>query len=72
MIAIYLHPPKSVAIGEDFLVDSAWIANYLDESGVVGNAVLVPAYDLLMITDGALRAALEQLEDSHIVMVVRR
>ena len=72
MIAIYLHPPKTIDAGEDFLVDSAWIDNYLDESGVVGNAVLVPVYDLLPITDGALRGALEQLEDSHVVMVVRR
>ena len=72
MIAIYLHPPKTIDAGEDFLVDSAWIENYLEGTGVVGNAVLVPVYDVRTITDGELRAALERLEDSDVVMVVRR
>lgn len=75
MIALYIHPPKTITSGEDLLFDSPALVAWWEREEIVGNAVLVPAEQLRPVlagTNAVVEAALRGLEDAHCVMLVRR
>lgn len=72
MIAIYLHPPKTLTSGEDYLLNAPAVVEWWDREAIVGNAVLVPVEQLRPLLPAGGLDELRRQEDSHVVMVVRR
>ena len=73
MIAIYLHPPRTIDSGEDFLLDEPDVVAWWDREKLPGAAALFDVERLRsLVRSGKLRAALEPLEGFTMVMVVRR
>lgn len=73
MIAVFLHPPKMTASGEDFLVDEPDVVAWWERDGLPGNAALIRVDQLQpRVRDAKLRAALDRMEGFTMVMVVRR
>ncbi|MEO6014868.1 MAG: hypothetical protein ABIQ30_14945 [Devosia sp.] len=79
-VAVYLHPArvKDMDAGEDYLVTSPEMTAYLDTMNPLGRAVLSPVPELRPLLAAAespkaikLRDAINDLEDAHIVMLVR-
>jgi hypothetical protein len=72
MIAIFIHPPKTLASGEDYLLDAPKIVAWWERERIVGNACLVPVETLRPLLPEHGLDELRAQEDCHVVMVVRR
>jgi hypothetical protein len=73
MIAIFIHPPKTLATGEDYLIpDVPALIDWWEREKIVGNAVLVPVETLRPLLPKHGLDELRAQEGCHVVMVVRR